>query len=293
MDDVEDGEVVRDGRRVAFSLYGANSPGRTLFHYGTPGLRWLSPQLLAAAQRAGTALLVIDRPGYGGSDRCPGRRVVDVVGDVAGVLDVIDWQRCAMWGGSGGGPHALAVAAHLPQRVSRCASVVGLAPPDAAEMDWYDGMSPGNVEEFSAAACGEERYRPLVERLALEAVTAMERGGIQVADDYDLPEDDRRALAARRAEAGYLDRMRATYIGGVDGWIDDGIAFTHPWGFELTEVAVPVSVWYGRQDVLGPQAHPEHLLALIPAAERQELPGGHVLTDPDLDAIYTWLGGTG
>jgi pimeloyl-ACP methyl ester carboxylesterase len=287
--DVLDGLVTVGGRRVAYCLYGAGGRHRTLFQYGTPGVRWLSPQLIAAASRAGAALLVIDRPGYGGSSRRPGRRVVDVVDEVAAVLAAVGWQQCALWGGSGGGPHALALAARLPDRVNRCASVVGLAPPDAPGLNWYAGMSAGNVEEFEAAAAGEQHYRPLVQRLAAEAVTAVERGGIQVADGYDLPEADRRALAARRAETGYLDRMRATYTGGIDGWVDDGIAFTQPWGFELADITVPVSVWYGVQDVLGPRAHPEYLLTAIATAERRELAGGHVLQDADLDAVYAWL----
>ena len=66
------------------------------------------------------------------------------------------------------------------------------------------------------------------QRLAGEALAAIEQGGTQVGEDYDLPEVDNLALRARRAEDGYLDRMRATYTGGVDGWIDDGLAFTRP-----------------------------------------------------------------
>jgi pimeloyl-ACP methyl ester carboxylesterase len=287
--DVRDAYVLVAGRQVAYRRYGNDAGKPVLFQYGTPGVRWLSPQMVAAADRAGASLLVIDRPGYGDSTRQPGRRVVDAVEDVTAATAALGWECFAVWGGSGGGPHALAVAAALPERVSCCASVVGLAPPDAPGLDWYAGMSPGNVTEFTAAACGEPTYRPLVQRLAAEAVAAMERGESQVADEYELPDADRRALAARRAERGYLDRMRATYSGGVDGWIDDGIAFTRPWGFDLTDLTVPVSIWYGAQDVLGPRAHPEYLLAAIPGAERHELAGGHVLGDDDLDAVYAWL----
>jgi hypothetical protein len=121
------------------------------------------------------------------------------------------------------------------------------------------------------------------------SVAAIEQGGTQVGEDYDLPEVDNLALRARRAEDGYLDRMRATYTGGVDGWIDDGLAFTRPRGFDLAAIRVPMSVWYGVQDVLGPRAHPEYLLTVILSAQRRELRGGHVLHDVDLDAVYRWL----
>jgi pimeloyl-ACP methyl ester carboxylesterase len=289
MPDVVDDHVVVDDRRVDYCLYNVGVPRRAVFEYGTPGTRWLSPSLVSAAGLAGFELLVIDRPGFGTATRRPGRRVVDVVDDVVAVLGAVGWERFAVWGGSGGAPHALAVAAGLADRVSGCASVVGPAPFDASGLDWYAHMSAGNVEEFRAAARGEDAYRPLVERLAAEAMATIEAGGIQVAADYHLPESDRRALHARRAEDGYLDRMRATYSGGVDGWMDDCIALTRPWGFDLATIDVPTSVWYGVNDVLGPSTHAEYLITTIRGAERHELSGGHVLDESDLAAIYDWL----
>lgn len=276
-------------RRVDYCLFNAGATHRVVFEYGTPGTRWLSPQLITAAQRAGCQLLVIDRPGYGTTTRRSRRRIADVVQDVSAVLDKMGWERCAVWGGSGGAPHALAAAALLPDRVSACASVVGLAPYDTAGLDWYADMSAGNVEEFTAAARGEGAYRPLVQRLAAEAITEIQSGGTQVTADYQLPESDRHALENRRAEDGYLDRMRTTYTDGVDGWVDDCIAMTRPWGFELATIRVPTSVWFGQADVLASPAHAEYLLATIPHAQRHVLPGGHVLGDEDLGAVYDWL----
>jgi pimeloyl-ACP methyl ester carboxylesterase len=263
MPDVKDGHVEVGDRRVDFCLYNVGSPRRAVVEYGTPGTRWLSTRQTTAAKSEGFELLVIDRPGYGTTSRRRGRRIVDVVDDVCAVLGAVGWERFALWGGSGGAPHALAIASRLPDRVSACASVVGPAPYDARGLNWYARMSSGNVAEFTAAARGEDAYRPLVERIAEEAIATIEAGGIQVAADYELPESDRRALDERRAEEGYLERMRATYVGGVDGWIDDCIAMTRPWGFDLAEIAVPTSVWYGVDDVLGPRAHAEHLLDAI------------------------------
>jgi pimeloyl-ACP methyl ester carboxylesterase len=286
---VVDEQVVTAGRRVDYSLYNSGLPRRALFQYGTPGTRWLSPQLVDAARSAGFALLVVDRPGYGRTSRRPGRRIVDVVVDVRIVLEHLGWDRFAVWGGSGGAPHALAISARLPEQVRACASAVGIAPYDAAGLDWYAGMSAGNVAEFRAAAQGEQAYRPIVERLAAEAMASVEAGGIQVAGDYELPEADRRALAARHEEEGYLERMRLTYRDGVDGWIDDCLALTQPWGFDLSDVATPTTVWYGAADVLASKDHHDYLISHLPHAERRELQGGHLLSPADLLAIYEWL----
>jgi pimeloyl-ACP methyl ester carboxylesterase len=120
-------------------------------------------------------------------------------------------------------------------------------------------------------------------------MASLEAGGLQVAGDYQLLEADRRALAARHQEQGYLERMRLTYRDGVDGWIEDCLALTRPWGFDLPELTTPTSVWYGTADVLASRAHHDYLLSRIPGAQRRELHGGHVLNGGDLRATYDWL----
>lgn len=286
---VDEDSAAVAGRAVGYCRYNAGAARRAVFQYGTPGTRRLSNQLIQAAGDAGYDLLVLDRPGYAAASRRPGRQVADVVEDVVAVTRALGWDRFAVWGGSGGAPHALAIGAGMPVEVTACASVVGLAPFDAPGLDWYAGMSPGNVEEFAAAARGEAAYRPLVDRLAADALASVEAGGLQVTADYKLPESDRVALASRQAEPDYRERMRATYLDGINGWIDDCLAFTRPWGFELASVAVPVSIWYGVQDVLASRAHPDYLITSIPGASRHELSGGHLLSDADLAAIYQWL----
>ena len=240
-------------------------------------------------ERHDVDLLVLDRPGYGGSSRWPGRRIADVVEDVVLVADSCGWDSFAVWGGSGGGPHALACAALLAERVERSASAVGPAPFDAEGLDWFGGMSAGNVEEFTLARQGETVYRPLVERLAKQAVQAVQRGDLPLPADYELSAADVAALRERLAEPGYLERTIAANVHGVDGWIDDCIAMTRPWGFDPTQITGPVSIWYGLDDALCPRTHAEWLLEHIPGGERRQLPSGHILDDNGLDAIYGWL----
>jgi pimeloyl-ACP methyl ester carboxylesterase len=278
-----------DGRILTYCLYGPEDGKPVVFLFGTPGTCFLAPDRISAVESVGVRLLVPDRPGYGGSTRLAGRSVADVAGDVTALVDRLGWMRFAVWGGSGGAPHALACAAQLGERVARCASVVGPAPFDADGLDWYRGMSPGNVEEFTLAASGEAAYRPLVEQLAREAVAAVENGHSPVADDYELPEADRRALAEQMTAPGHLFRTQMAYRGGINGWIDDMIAFTRPWGFDITQIGAPVSIWYGPDDVLCPRGHSEWLLSHVPGAQEHVLPGGHILDVPSLQRLYRWL----
>jgi pimeloyl-ACP methyl ester carboxylesterase len=277
-----------DGRVITYCMYGPEDGERVVFEFGTPSTRLLAPDWISPVDELGIRLLVADRPGYGGSTRQRGRSVAARADDLAAVTDGLGWERFAVWGASGGAPHALACAARLGDRVTRCASVVGPAPFDAGGLDWYGGMPPGNVAEFSRAATGESALRPLVERLARDAVASAESGQLPIPDDYRLAAADRAALAARSGAPGYLARTRAAYAGGVDGWIDDTIAFTRPWGFDVTQISAPVSIWYGPGDALCPRAHTRWLLNHIPGAEEHALPGGHILT-PSLQRIYRWL----
>jgi pimeloyl-ACP methyl ester carboxylesterase len=77
-----------------------------------------------------------DRPGYGGSSPHDGRTAVSAAADVAAIADALGIGRFAVLGHSGGGPHALACAALLPERVMAAVSVSAPAPFDAAGLDW-------------------------------------------------------------------------------------------------------------------------------------------------------------
>ncbi len=204
---------------LQYCLYGPADGGRVVFEYGTPGTRFLAPDRIRPVNELGIRLLVADRPGYGGSTRLPVRTVAARAGDIAAVAGHLGWEQFAVWGGSGGAPPALACAARLGSRVTRWASVVGPAPFDAEGLDWYAGMSPGNVEEFTRARAGESAYRPLVEQLARDAVAAVTDGQLPVADDYELAEADRAALTAQLTAPGHQFRTWAAYIGGIDGYL--------------------------------------------------------------------------
>ena len=225
----------------------------------------------AAAER-GLRTVMYARPGYGGSTGQPGRRIADAAADVAAVLDGLGARQFVTVGWSGGGPHALACAALLPGRCLAAASLAGVAPAQAAGLDWTAGMGPENVAEFAAARLGEARLTAFLEEASagLGQVT-----GQEVADELGglISAADRSVVTAEFAD--YLaGSFRAALRAGIAGWRDDDLAFVGDWGFPVDQAgAVPVAIWQGDEDRMVPFGHGAWLAAHIPGA-RTHLAGG-------------------
>ena len=81
-------------------------------------------------------------------------------------------------------------------------------------------------------------------------------------------------------------------VNGVYGWADDGLAFTRPWGFDVSEIAVPVLIRYGITDVLVPRAHGDWLAAHVPRCiVKIDDDAGHLGRDPveEISEEMRWL----
>ena len=254
------------GKRQLEVLLGGAPDGRPLvFHAGTPSPPVPWPSLDRAAEERGLLVVSPARPGYSGSTRNPGRSVADVVSDTTVLLDAIEADGFLTLGHSGGGPHALACAALLPDRCRAAVSLAGVVPYDAPGFDWQSGMGEENVAEFCAALQGESVLRPyLVEELKNFAHIT----GDQVAEALGglITEVDRTALTGELAEV-MAASLRLAAADGLEGWLDDNLAFVAPWGFDISSISVPVAVWHGRQDKMVPFSHGEWLVEHIPSAE--------------------------
>ena len=267
------GESLRElrtdtGRRLGVAQWGDLSGTPFFSLHGTPGSRLGRHPDEDAVRAIGVRVITYDRPGYGMSERLPGRRVVDCVGDVAAIADSLGIDRFFVGGLSGGGPHALAVAARLPDRVIAAQCIVGVAPPDAAGLDWYAGMDPLNVQEFGWAQQGEQVLHRELARLAAEDLERIAADPTKLlSDDWELDPADRSVLARPDVQRVALEMIRGAHRPGVWGWVDDDLAFLEPWGFELGEIAVPTEIRYGSKDVLVPAAHGAWLAGHVPEAE--------------------------
>jgi pimeloyl-ACP methyl ester carboxylesterase len=282
-------ELVIEDRVVNYCLYGPEDGTPVVSHNGSPSTRWKRPNIASAIERSGVRVLVHDRPGYGGSTRQVGRRVADAAEDVRRLADALGWERFAVHGHSGGGPYALACAALLPERVTRCAVGAGPAPSHAEGVDFFGWLDPRRGQTFRLALQGEEMLRPFMVEGAASIMAKIAAGGPEMLPEpgEPAPPDAARAVDDPAAMA----RLRATFADSLDGWIDDQFAAIHPWGFDLTEITTPVGIWHGSHDTRMPRAHSDWLTVNIPTAERFDYEGWHVPTDDVFGEIFTWLRG--
>jgi pimeloyl-ACP methyl ester carboxylesterase len=269
------------GRELEVIVAGRPGGRPLVFHNGTPGGLVAYGPMAALAADHGMALVMYARPGYGRSTPQPGRTVADAAADTAAVLDYLEAGPFLTAGWSGGGPHALACAALLPGRCLAAATLAGVAPYRAADLNWLAGMGEENIQEFGAAVAGPATLEAMLSALAPE-LRGLTAGQITAGMGGLLSDADRSALAGGFAE--YLAAsMQAGLEAGIAGWRDDDLAFVADWGFSVTALAdgpVPLSIWQGGQDLMVPGSHGAWLAGQLPGARTHLLPAAGHLTLP-------------
>ena len=278
-----------DGRFLQVLERGSSDGRPVLVHHGSPGSRLLLERDVERAHRMGIRLIAYDRPGYGSSTRSEGRSVADCAADVRAIAGSLGIERLAVWGISGGGPHAIACAALLGDLVVAVGVLASPAPWGAEGLDYFAGMGELNATDMrrmidnptaARAKCEDDRQELLVARPeeALEQIRTL------------LSAVDAAALTGDVVEH-MLASARLGLADSSDGWWDDETAFMSSWGFELDSISTPVLLLHGRQDRFVPFGQGEWLARHIPGVEAwlTEDDGHVTLTERHLDEVHAWL----
>jgi pimeloyl-ACP methyl ester carboxylesterase len=227
-----------DGRALAFRLFG--DPGGQpvfVFHGATvSGLLGLGNQ--ADAERAGVLQVTVDRPGFGGSDLQPDRRLLDWPADVTALANHLGMKRFAVAGVSAGGPYAMACAYRIPERLKLAAMIAGVGPPQLYE---HDEMVEAVLR---SAALALDLARARCDAMAADIEASIdrmiERAASPDQEIYRRPEV-RTALIAARQDA---------FRFGIEGAAVDMVQINSAWGFDPQRIDVPVRLWHGANDLL-------------------------------------------
>ncbi len=280
--------------------------GKAVFYlHGTPAGGLLDPRWGTDAAHQGIRLIGYDRPAVGDSSPVPGRRVADAAADVAAIADNFGISQFAVWGISGGGPHALACAALLSKRCVAVASLASPAPPEygpasrATRVNKHvrcDPLPTASQQEAWKSEHREEDLRGTKSTLAgLEALAAdhftLKRGFYRLVLPRYIGRVEARSLSTACAQWS-SSSIRWAIQHGIDGAEDDEIAIYHQtWGFDLASIRMPVLLWHGEQDQFVNVAEGRWLAARLPGAEaRFPADDGHVsLAEYRIPLVHRWL----
>ena len=263
-----------DGRSLV--AYDAGVPDgiarlTVIWHHGSPHTGVLYEPLLSMAAERRIRLVTYARPSYGGSSPNESRTVASAAADVAAVADALDIERFAGMGASGGGPHALACASLLSDRVTATVTFASPAPYSDA-FDWFDGMAAPQA----------------LQAARVDRATRARYAETEAFDETVFTDADWAALNNRWGALGQ-DAGRASSA-GANGLIDDDVAFAKAWEVDLGAIASPVLLVQGGADRMIPASHAQSLLGQIPTAELWLRPrDGHVSVLDASAVAFDWL----
>jgi pimeloyl-ACP methyl ester carboxylesterase len=238
----QDGELqLPDGRLLAWRWWGEPAATPILRLQGTPGSRLYRHPDAAIQRDLGVRYLMADRPGYGGSTRLPGRGVAVIADDLQALLDHHHLDRVPVMGTSGGGPHALAVAAKHPERITAVSVIVGGSPLQADEVNRLVGV---NAAGYAAAERGWDALHEVLAGVRQRLLGDEGMAGVL----SDAPTEDRAIMQnpawQRISRANTAEALRQ----GAEGWTDESMAMHHGWDFDLESVQRSVTWWAGDND---------------------------------------------
>jgi pimeloyl-ACP methyl ester carboxylesterase len=250
--------LLSDGRRIGCLEVGPDQ-GFPIFHFHGNGSSRLEVLLLGdAAASAGVRLIGLDRPGIGNSDPAPARTLTDWPRDVTEVADRLQIERFAVEGFSAGGAYALACAYRIPGRLTGCALISSICPPELVReavpawmrAGWWVAQHHPDVaralmqlalpDELSDEAGAEQRLRRIAAWLDRPDREAVQRPSIRPALVRSMAESRRQGAGASRREI--LELLRQ-------------------WNLPIEQIALrEIFLWHGARDRLTPIG-PARLLA--------------------------------
>jgi pimeloyl-ACP methyl ester carboxylesterase len=281
---------------LGYAEYGpGDGPPLFLFH-GLPGSRLAAPEMWPGGpgtvqEPSRVRVIAPDRPGMGTSSFQPGRCLKDWADDVRQLAGSLEIQRFLVAGFSGGGPHALAVAHGLPDRVIAAGCIAGAGP--VSTRDARKALRHANP--FNRLIFAVARKAPgLLWPLMAQHARSMKRHPGKVVDAAaragSSPEADRQALTDPRLRAQIIEAASEPFRQGVKGTVHEARICAQPWGFNPATIKPPVHIWHGDQDTNVPVAMAQHVAAQIPASNLTIYPGeGHLIVPKHWNEITSAL----
>jgi pimeloyl-ACP methyl ester carboxylesterase len=250
-----------DGRQLAYAEYGDPQGQPTIYCHGFPGSRLEARLFDIPARQHNLRVIAPDRNGLGLSDAKPGRRLIDWAEDIEALADTLQFDRFFLVGISGGGPYATACAHHLAERLNGFTLVCPLGPLDhptlLAAMRWPAQINFRSIRDTPWLS-------NLGFRLAIIPLAQYSPDWIYQTMLGFAPPPDIAVLNRQQVRTAIIASLREAIRNGADGVLQEMALYTQPWGFDLSEVSMPVQLWHGTADDTVPLLHGRTLAEDLP-----------------------------
>jgi pimeloyl-ACP methyl ester carboxylesterase len=265
--------TLHDGRVLAYAEFGSPK-GIPVFHFHAGGSSRLDGVVFAkAALDLDVRLIAVDRPGIGGSEYYPSRKLLDWPDDILQLADALGIEQFAVEGISGGAPYALACAFKLPERVTACGVISGMVPVELVTADLPRSLRGFYGIRYWAApfrALSKVVFSVLKSRSLTDRLLRLSGRSFTAADRtiIETPEIREKLLAA------CIEGARQ----GSRGSAADALIVVNPWGFDIRVLSGSRTVlWHGTEDGVVPIAAARLVSNAIPDCRGNFLQGeGHL-----------------
>ncbi|NPV75636.1 MAG: alpha/beta hydrolase [Anaerolineae bacterium] len=259
-----------DGRKLAYAEYGDPEGVPVFFFHGFPGSRYDGEYSGQIAAEMGIRLIAPDRPGMGHSDFQPNRRLLDWPADVCNLADTLKLDMFGVLGYSGGGPHALACAVRIPERLKTTGVIAGVSP--VTEPGALDGMLRNNVQIFTLS-----RQVPWLLNLIYRWNNTANGEKLMRAGMAQMAKPDQTVMQNPEVLRGMAKDYKEAFRQSPRGVVHEGGLFASDWGFKLSEIQAMVYLWQGKEDTNVPLAMGRYQASHLPNCIAKYFAGeGHI-----------------
>jgi pimeloyl-ACP methyl ester carboxylesterase len=277
--------TLADGRQLSYDVYGDPDGVPVIFSHGLSDSRLIRNPDEELTRSLGVRMIAADQPGVGASTPQRGRRMVDWGTDMEQLADALGLDAFAVAGHSGGGPHTLAVAIHLPDRVTKGVLASPVGPFD------QDGFARMLVMKDLKLIVKLRHFHHIIKWAYKADVKKAKKdiGSFVEATAESDPSDADTFLADPAQREMFEANFTAGLLQDEEGLYEMTLALWN-WGFELEDVTQPFDVFYGdADDIISPEM-PAHVAKRLPRGTAHVWPGAGHYGFVDRDRWRQFLG---
>ena len=282
--------TLSDGRSLSYCSFGDPAGVPLIALHGTPGSRLKFASADKAAHDLGLQLICPDRWGYAGSLAPNNISLSRYARDIRELTDRLKIRRFAVLGVSGGGPFAAAIAANLPDHVTRLGLFAPVGPVAGSRSHPGPTIPSSTFHRFCFRTLPKQ---PLVVRGIFEvyraALSVAPNSAIKIAAAR-APKADRNIIYNKDNRKTLTMAFRIGLANGARGPQIDMTMFGEPWDIKISDVKAPTRLWLGAKDRNIPQSAARALANQLPQCERIDIPNaGHFWILQNEKEVLRWF----